>query len=306
MLLKELEKKKAVFDRPLLCLEVNPPRGTDIKRSMDSLSNNISGVDFFNVTDCALARMKFAALPFGALLKKEFGVEPLVNVSCRDRNLNALQADLLAAWAYGVQSIVALTGDAVTLGDCPERKGVFEVNSVGLLQTVQTLNSGKDLAGNDLRGHTGFISGVVVNPNAKNTAAEIRRVEKKVRAGARYALSQPVFDEEASVEFFKAARKYDIALFMGLLPLKTARLARQLKKIPGIRLSERIEAMIAEAPDDKELSEFSIDHCLKLAKLNKNYVTGFLVVSGATPKLALSLCSELSRMIENERLEAAG
>jgi len=306
MLLKELNKKKSAFDRPLLCLEVNPPRGSDVTAVMDRIAGSIDGVDFFNVTDCALARMKFAALPFGALLKKEFNIEPMVNVSCRDRNLTAIQADLLAAYAYGVRSVVALTGDAVTLGDCPERKGVFEVNSVGLLKAIRTLNSGEDLAGNKLKGSTELIPGAVVNPNARNTAAELKRLEKKVQAGARYALSQPVFDEDGSVEFFKAAKKLDIAIFMGLLPLKSARLARQLGKIPGIRLSEKIAALIQDAPDEKDLSDFSIEHCLKLAKLNRDFVTGFHVVSGATPKLALSLSAELARVIEQERLEAAG
>jgi len=282
--------------RPLLCLEVNPPRGVDVAPILKRLEGKLEGVDFLNVTDCALARMKLAALPFASILKQRFGCETLVNVSCRDRNLIAIQADLLAGWATGVRSVVALTGDAVTVGDSPDRKGVFEVNSLGLLHAVATLNSGKDLAGNELKGAPQYVPGVVVNPNARNAGAEIRRLKKKKEAGACYALSQPVFDAEAAVSFLKEAVSAEVPIFLGLLPLKNGKAAQGIANIPGIRLSEAMAKMMGEA-GDKDLSRFFIDHCLKVAEAARPYVCGFHVVSGVTPLLAMDLVSELKGLV---------
>lgn len=297
MSLAALEKIKNNPEKPLLCLEVNPPRGVNVEDSFARLHGNVEGVDLFNVTDSALARMKQAGLPFASLLKQRFGIEAAVNVSCRDRNLLALQADLLAGWTLGVRSIVALTGDAMTIGDSPDRKGVFEVNSIGLLNVVATLNSGKDLAGNDLNGAPNFFPGVVVNPNVRNPAAEIRRLVKKKEAGARYALSQPVFDMEVSNNFFKAAQECGLPIMMGLLPWKTGKSALNMSKIPGIRLPDALVAEV-EKRGEGDISDFAIEYCLALAKLNRPLVAGFHVVSGATPKLGLRLVQELARNIK--------
>src|SRR5689334_4471947 len=129
MPIDQLKDASAGQGIPFLCLEVNPPRGTDLTAIFQRLDGNIDGIDFLNVTDSALARMKCGALPFASLLKQRYGIEPLVNLACRDRNIIALQSDLLGGWILGVRSVVALTGDAVTVGDLPETKGVFEVNS---------------------------------------------------------------------------------------------------------------------------------------------------------------------------------
>ncbi|RIL04892.1 MAG: hypothetical protein DCC75_12185 [Proteobacteria bacterium] len=280
--------------KPLICLEVNPPRGTEVEPIIRRLENQLSGIDFLNVTDCALARMRLAALPFGALLKQRLGLEPLVNLSCRDRNLIAIQADLLAGWVLGVRSLVALTGDAVSVGDEPDRKGVFEVNSLGLLGAISTLNAGKDLAGNDLKGRPEFVAGAVVNPNANNTAAELKRLRRKKEAGAVYALSQPVFEEQSAREFFSAAKEVGLPILMGLMALKTARALDGIVKGPGIKVADSIKKKVSES-GDSHISRVSIEHCLKLAKANKQLVCGFHVISGTTPLLALELAQELTR-----------
>ena len=138
--------------RKLLCLEVNPPKGVDCAKVFNRLDKHLKSVDFFNITDSALARMRMNPMVFAAELKKRYDVEPLVNMSCRDRNLIAMQGDLLAGWMMGVRSVIALTGDAISVGDSPDSKGVFEVNSVGLLGAVNKLNAGEDLVGNKLQG----------------------------------------------------------------------------------------------------------------------------------------------------------
>lgn len=287
---KHLQKSKQ--SKPLICLEVNPPRGVDCEAIFERLEGKLAGVDFLNVTDSALARMRFSALPFAALLKNKFGIEPLVNISCRDRNLIALQADLLAGWGLGVRSVVALTGDAVTIGDAPDTKGVFEVNSVGLLQAIRTLNAGHDLVGNDLQGAPQYLPGVVVNPNVKNPAVELKRLERKVAAGAAYALSQPVFDVETSTAFFRSTQSIGIPILMGLMAFRSSKAALNIVNVPGLRLSEEMRALVT-AHEGEDFSELSIAHCLKLAAANSEFVAGFHVVSGTTPKLALKLTQQL-------------
>lgn len=286
----------AIGARPLLCLEVNPPRGTDVAPVLERYAG-LEGVDLVNVTDSALAKMKLSGIVFGALFKQRYGIEPLVNLSCRDRNVIALQADLLGAWSLGVRSIVALTGDAVTVGDLPDAKGVFEVNSIGLLNIVKNLNSGKDLAGLELKGKTGFVSGVVVNPNARNRDAEIRRLIRKGEAGGTYALSQPVFDVESAEGFFAAAKDSGVDNFVGLLPFKTAKAFEAVAKIPGIKVPDGLLEK-ARSLAEQDVAKFSIDVACEIADRVRPYVKGFHVISGGSPLLAVDLCNRLSSWIK--------
>jgi 5,10-methylenetetrahydrofolate reductase len=278
--------------KPLLCLEINPPRGTDIEPVLDRYAG-LKGVDLVNVTDSALAKMKLSGVVFAALFKQRYGIEPVVNLSCRDRNVIALQADLLGAWSLGVRSIVALTGDAVTVGDLPEAKGVFEVNSVGLLNIISTLNSGKDLAGAELKGATGYVPGVVVNPNAKNRDAEIRRLQRKRDAGGTYALSQPVFDVEHAVSFFEAAAATGIDNFVGLLPFKSAKAFEAVAKIPGIKVPDKVLEKVRSLSDG-DVQRYSLDLSCEIAQAVRPYVRGFHVVSGGSPLLAIELTNRLA------------
>lgn len=276
-------------------MEINPPRGTDISATFKRFESRLEGIDFLNVTDSALAKMRLAALPFAALAKQHLGVEPLVNVSCRDRNLIALQGDLLAAWAQGVRAIVALTGDAVSVGDDPERKGVFEVNSIGLLQTIRTLNGGNDLVGNELKGAPKFVSGVVVNPNVRNPSAEVRRLQKKVQAGATFALSQPVFDLASAREFFSQTREVPVRTMLGLLPFKTAAGLEAIGNIPGIRIAPELLAK-ARSSTSSDLSEFSMEFLENMARELAPFVAGFHVIGGPTPTLGLELAKRLAKL----------
>jgi 5,10-methylenetetrahydrofolate reductase len=281
--------------RPLLCLEINPPRGTDVEPVLDRYAQ-LKGVDLVNVTDSALAKMKLSGFVFAALFKQRFGVEPVVNLSCRDRNVIALQADLLGAWSLGIRSIVALTGDAVTVGDLPDAKGVFEVNSIGLLNIISTLNSGRDLAGGELKGGTGYVPGVVVNPNARNRDAEIRRLIRKREAGGSYALSQPVFDVEQAVAFFEAAAASGVDNFVGLLPFKTAKGFEAVAKIPGIKVPERVLDKVRTL-GDSDVPAYSLDVACEIAERVQPFVRGFHVVSGGSPLLAIDLCNRLASWI---------
>jgi len=284
-----------VPSKPLLCLEINPPRGTDVDSVLDRYAQ-LKGVDLVNVTDSALAKMKLSGFVFASLFKQRFGIEPVVNLSCRDRNVIALQADLLGAWSLGIRSIVALTGDAVTVGDLPDAKGVFEVNSIGLLNIISTLNSGRDLAGAELKGGTRYVPGVVVNPNARNMGAEIRRLVRKGEAGGSYALSQPVFDVEQAVNFFQEAKASGLDNFVGLLPFKTAKGFEAVAKIPGIKVPEKVLERV-KSLSDGDVAKYSIDLACEIAEAVQPFVRGFHVVSGGSPLLAIGLTHRLADWI---------
>lgn len=296
--LDTLLKVHGATSRPLLCLEVNPPRGTDVEGVL-ARCGSLRGIDFVNITDSALAKMRLSALTFAAIFKQRVGIEPLVNVSCRDRNIIALQSELLGAWAMGVRSVIALTGDAVTVGDLPDAKGVFEINSIGLLNIVTTLNGGKDVAGVELKGSPDFVSGVVVNPNARNRDAEIKRLVKKRDAGATYALSQPVFDREQGRAFFEAAAAVGIDLFIGLMPFRSARSVEGVARVPGIKVNQELLDRVGGLSDG-EVSELSLGLALEVARETRPFVRGFHVVSGGAPLLALTLCERLVSWIESE------
>lgn len=271
------------------CLEVNPPRGTEFAAVIERLNGKLGGVSFVNVTDSALARMKAGALPFASILKRELRVEPLVNLACRDRNVIALQADLLGGAMLGIRSVIALTGDALSVGDMPEAKGVFEVNSVGLLGIVQRLNEGEDLARNPLKGALGMVPGVVVNPNARNIGAELRRLEKKRAAGARYALSQPVFDLSAARAFLEQARvSVGLPILLGVMPIRTGKAGLAMNSVPGITLPADLLEECATI-GDADFAERSIERALSICEGVRDLVAGFHVVSGPTSLLGVRL-----------------
>jgi 5,10-methylenetetrahydrofolate reductase len=203
-----------------------------------------------------------------------------------------MQSELLGAWVNGVQSIVALTGDAVTVGDLPDAKGVFEVNSVGLLNIIRSLNSGRDLAGHDLKGATSFVPGVVVNPNVKNHSAELKRLARKAEAGARYALSQPVFDADHAREFFARAADTGVQCLVGVLPFRSVKSFEMIAKVPGIKTPEGILARVRALSEDR-VAEESMVIAEEVIEASGRYVRGVHVISGSSPLLAIELCNRL-------------
>lgn len=296
MSLEKLKKNKNLEKTCYICFEVNPPRGTDLATVFQKLEGRLDNVDFLNITDNALARMKMAALPFASIIKKRFGIEPLVNLTCRDRNSIALQSDLLAACAMEVNSVVALTGDAISVGDNSQAKAVFEMNSVGLISLIQNLNGGKDLIGNKLNGKTEIVPGCVVNPNAKNLDAEIRKLEKKIAAGAVYALSQPVFDKEVARLFVEKTQDLDCSIFLGLMPFGSAKAILGVQSVPGIKVSS--ELLELQNSTNEVITETSINLSLEIVNENLGKVAGFHIISGANSALALDLVKRVVAVVK--------
>jgi len=229
--------------------EVGPPKGVDIEKVLEEAEAIKEKVTAFNVTDMQSSVMRFGSLATCRLLY-ERGLEPILQMTCRDRNRLALQSDLLSAYGLGVRNVLCLTGDHQQLGDHPQAKPVFDMDSVQLLHAAVTLQQGKDMAGNDLEGSPRFFLGAVVTPQAEPLEPQILKMEKKIQAGARFFQTQAVYDTENFKNFMKKVSHFNVPVIAGILILKSAAMARFLNaNIAGVNVPEEL---ITELKKDKE------------------------------------------------------
>jgi 5,10-methylenetetrahydrofolate reductase len=218
--------------------EIGPPKGTDIKEMLHHMSLLKGKIDAVNVTDNQSAVMRICSLAV-CRIAIEQGLEPILQVTCRDRNRIGLQSDLLGAKILGIKNVLCMTGDHVSAGDHKQAKPVFDIESVQLLRLVDSLNNGKDMAGNDLKGATDFFQGAVVTPEANPLEPQLMKFEKKVKAGAKFFQTQAIYDIEKFKEFMKFARRFPVKILAGIVLLKSAGMANYMNKfVPGIRVPQ--------------------------------------------------------------------
>jgi len=239
----------------VITTEVGPPKGTNLEQMLHHVDLIKDSVDAINVTDHQSSVMRFPSVG-GCLLLKEKGVEPILQMTCRDRNRLALQADLLFANYIGVGNVLCLTGDAVPVGDHKEAKGVFDLDSVQLLKTVRLLESGKDLGGNDLDGAVSYCAGAIVTPEANPIEPQLVKFEKKIEAGAEFIQTQAIYDLDNFKKFMEYARKFDVKMLAGIVLLSSARMAKYMtQNIPGIFVPQDLIDELANAPKGEALSK---------------------------------------------------
>ena len=251
-----MSKLKAAIEsgRFVVTSELTPPKGTDLGPLLDKADALRGIVTAFNLTDSHAARMAMAPMAAARRLL-ERGAEPIVQMTSRDRNRLALQADMLGAHALGVRNLVFMGGDPPANGDHPEAKGVFDLPSSALLSAASALGRGEDLMGNALAGAAEFLLGAVVNPGAADLAGELRRLEEKVEAGARFFQTQAVYDIGAYERFIEATRDMNLSLLTGIIPLKSPRMAQYMNtKVPGISIPDALIREIGDAPDRRAKS----------------------------------------------------
>jgi 5,10-methylenetetrahydrofolate reductase len=232
--------------------EVAPGKGTDVDPLLKDAAIVKDCVDAVNVTDLQSSVMRLGSLAFSHLLT-DMGIDPVFQVTCRDRNRLALQSDLLSAWALGIKNVLALTGDHPCLGDHPDARPVFELDSVSLLEAIGKLNSGFDMAGNELKGKPDFFPGAVVNPGADNEAAldlQIMKMEKKIEGGAKFFQTQGVYDLDTFEKFMKRIEGFDVKVLGGIILLKSVGMARFMNKnVAGVFVPEPLIQELKEAED---------------------------------------------------------
>ena len=232
--------------------EIGPPKGTDISE-IEEVAEILRGrVDAANVTDQQSSVMRLGSLATCHLLK-ERGLEPILQMTCRDRNRLALQSDLLSAWVLGIENVLAITGDLPALGDHPQAKPVYDLDSVQLLGTIKRLNEGYDMVGNELQGKPDFFPGAVVNPGADTDAAfelQLIKMEKKIATGAKFFQTQAVYDVNSFAKFMKRVEGFNVPILAGIIPLKSVGMARFLNKnVAGVFVPEELIDKMAEAED---------------------------------------------------------
>jgi len=235
--------------------EVGPPKGADTSEMVQHIDLLKDKVDAINVTDHQSSVMRFPSLG-GCLLVKERGGEPILQITCRDRNRLAIQADLLLAYSRGIRNVLCLTGDSIDVGDHKEAKPVFDLDSVQLLRTVRTMASGKDMGGNDLKGAPQFCIGASVHPGADFIEPQLIKFEKKVAAGAQFLQTQGIFDLESLRRFMQYASQFSVKILAGIIVLASARMARYMNdNVPGIIVPQAIIDELASAEKGKGLQK---------------------------------------------------
>jgi len=233
--------------------EVGPPKGTDIKEMLHHMEILKGKVDAVNVTDNQSAVMRICSMAV-CRTAMDNGLEPIFQMTCRDRNRIGLQSDLLGASILGIKNVLCMTGDHVSAGDHKGAKPVYDVESVQLLKIVDGLNKGKDMSGNDLKGSTDFFQGAVVTPEANPIEPQLIKFEKKIRAGANFFQTQAIYDIEKFKEFMKHARKFPIKILAGFVVLKSAGMANFLNNnVPGIRVPQALIDELKAAGKEKAL-----------------------------------------------------
>jgi len=236
----------------VITAEVGPLKGTDITE-IEEVAELLRGrVDAANATDQQSSVMRLGSLATCHLLKDK-GLDPVFQMTCRDRNRLALQSDLLSAHVLGIENVLALTGDLPTLGDQPQAKPVYDLDSVQLLWVINRLNEGYDMVGNELQGKTNFFAGAVVTPGADTEAKrelQLIKMEKKIAVGARFFQTQAVYDVDSFAKFMKRVEAFKIPILAGVIPLKSAGMARFMNKnVAGVFVPEELIDKMAKAED---------------------------------------------------------
>ena len=219
------------------------------------------GMNGINIPDGPRATARMSPLALSVLVQQQVGVEAVLHYACRDRNILGIQADLLGAWALGLRNLLIITGDPPVVGDLPRATGVFDLDAIGLVNLVHSLNGGVDVGGNALEEATNYFIGVGVNPFAVPLDRELARLRWKVLAGADYAITQPVFDVDRFLEFLPRAEELRLPVIAGVWPLVSLRNAEFLaSEIPGIHLPGWILETLGryEAPADQQQAGLEI------------------------------------------------
>ena len=233
--------------------EIGPPKGPDIEEMIHHIDLLKNIVHAMNITDNQSSVMKYPSLAT-ALIIKEHGGEPNLQVTCRDRNRMAIEADLLFAYTRGIRSVLCLTGDSVPVGDHKDAKPVFDIESVQLLHLIRTMEEGRDMGGNEMNGKVKFFKGAIVTPEAVPLEPQLLKFEKKVEAGAKWFQTQAIYDLDKFRKFMKFAREFPVKIQAGLVLLVSAGMARYMNKnVPGVFVPDRLVDEMVSAEKGKAL-----------------------------------------------------
>jgi 5,10-methylenetetrahydrofolate reductase len=285
---REPRRLREVLDQGqfAVTIEYNPPKGTNISSVLENAKQLVGRVHGVNVTDNTAAVVRAGSLSVCRLLY-ELGHDPVMQMTCRDRNRIGIQSDLMGASMLGIRNILCLTGDYPTVGDHKEAKPVYDLDSVQVMQLVQGLNNGRDMAGNKLDGSTAFAIGAAVTPEADPLGPMLAKFELKVKAGAQFFQTQAIYNPEQFASFMKAVRPFKAKVLAGILVLRNAKMAEFMNaNIPGVAVpQEMIDELRAAGPERAE--DVGVDIAVRTIKAVRPHCDGVHIMAiKATHRLA--------------------
>jgi homocysteine S-methyltransferase len=283
-------------DRVIVC-ELDPPKTLDFDKYYEGAQALVdAGVDVITLADNSLAILRVSNLAIAAVLKQKYNIMPLLHLSCRDRNLIGLQSELMGIAALGIRHVLPLTGDPAKFGDQPGATSVYDVNSVQLMQIIRGLNQGYNFAGKTIKYPTHFVVGCTFNPNAKNLDAQLKRLERKLEAGASYVMTQPVFDRTLVKSMYEYTKGFGVPILTGVWPLLNHRQAEFLHhEVPGIVVPDEVRARMAgrQGPEGRKLG---VEIAKEVIQTTLEYFPGVYLI---TPFLAYDTTAELAQFVRS-------
>ena len=276
---REPRRLKEVLDQGqfAVTIEYNPPKGTNISGVLDNAKQLFGRVHGVNVTDNTAAVVRAGSLPVCRLLY-ELGHDPVMQLTCRDRNRIGMQSDLMGAHMLGIRNVLCLTGDYPTVGDHKEAKPVYDLDSVQVMQLVQGLNNGRDMVGNKLDGSTAFTIGAAVTPEADLVGPMLAKFEVKVKAGAQFFQTQAIYNPDQFSAFMTAVRPYKVKVLAGILLLRNPKMAEFMNaNIPGMSVPKDMIDELRAAGDKSE--DVGVEIAVRTIKAVRPYCDGVHIMA---------------------------
>lgn len=269
---------KNLGKRFLTSVELDIPRGLDMASVLEGARYlNQYSIDAINITDGARARLRMSSLAISQMIQHQVGIEAMMHLTTRDRNMIGLQAELLSAHALGLRNVLFITGDPTNIGDYPQASSVFDVDSAGLIRAAKSMNEGRDLMGNSIEERTSFLIACAVNAMADNLDAEIEKLEKKVTAGAHVVYTQPIYEMRTLEQLLKRTERWKIPIMLGLLPLRGYKHAEFLhNEIPGMTIPHWIREKLRNAGD--KAASIGVEITINFLNEAKSHVAGAYIM----------------------------
>ncbi|MED0677220.1 bifunctional homocysteine S-methyltransferase/methylenetetrahydrofolate reductase [Aneurinibacillus thermoaerophilus] len=289
---------ETVAHRHTVIVELDPPRDLDTEKFLrGTAALQDAGADAITLADNSLATTRMSNMALGSIMKAKFGAEPLLHIACRDRNLIGQQSHLMGLHALGINQVLVVTGDPARFGDLPGASSVFDVSSFDLIRMIKQLNEGYSFSGKPLKQRANFVVGAAFNPHVRQFDAALRRLEKKVEAGADFIMTQPLYDRESIERIYEGTRHLDIPIFIGIMPLTSSRNAEFLhNEVPGIRLSDEARTRMRRYEPGEEARREGVAIARELVDIAMEYFKGIYLI---TPFFYYEMTVELTRYIRD-------
>ncbi len=279
-------------------VEMTPPRGIDCRRMLRGARQlGEAGVEFVNVTDAAMARLRMSAVTCATLIQQQAGLEAIAHFTSRDRNVMAIQSELIGAHALGIRNVLCMRGDPPRVGDFPDAHTVWEVSATGLITILRGLNEGRDANGTPIGDSAGFFVGAAFNPTADDYAREVRLLGRKIEAGAGFIVANAAFDREVWLRMREATERFNAPVIAGIMPLASVRQVTYLRnEVPGLVVPDHVARRIEDAGE--RAAEAGLDHASELLEGARELVQGaYIIPSVGRYDLAARLVQRGRRLV---------